>query len=221
MESYNISMHEGRINIQGINDAVHLKKLPEKLGRTLSDYSLHQNDLLFAKHNLDAINKEEILYDDYLRQALWRSAIVHYVKCFTPSKARGQLSFDRVYRNAPDEARIAYDYIKELRDKTIAHDQNSYAQSIPCAALNAGNKSYKVEKILFINFQADSLNNENYSNLYLLISQALDFVNSELDNMFIRATEMVEMLKFDEIMKFEDVNYTSPTLDDVSKKRRY
>lgn len=221
MESYNISFTENGIFVDGIKDAVFLKKLPLSIGKTISDYSLHREDLSFAKYNLDSINNVGIVEDVRLQQTLWRSAIVHYVKCFSSAKARGQLSFEKVYREAPPEARIAFDYIKELRNKTFIHDQNSYSQSIPCAALNGGGKQYHVEKILFLHIRAESLNQENYNNFYMLTTQALEFVNNELEKMFVRVTETLEALKLDEIMKYEDVKYTSPTLDEISKTRQY
>ena len=89
MESYNISFTENGIFVDGIKDAVFLKKLPLSIGKTISDYSLHREDLSFAKYNLDSINNVGIVEDVRLQQTLWRSAIVHYVKCFSSAKARG------------------------------------------------------------------------------------------------------------------------------------
>lgn len=221
MEHYEMTQNGGELSINGIPDAVCIKKLPISLGKVLSDFSMHQGDLQFAKHNLDSINKVGVVDDSYLQETLWRSAIIHFIKCFTSSTSRGQLSFEKVYKGKPVEAKEAFDYFKNLRNKTIAHDENAYSQSISGVALNNGCKNYKAEKIVFIRISAQTLVNDNYANLNLLVSNALDYVNNKLEEMFNDITGKVELMSYDNLMKLDDVHYNVPTLEDVAKSRGY
>ena len=55
--------------------------------RKLSDHALHKADLDFALECLHQINgMPEIGH--VLRQALWRSAVVHFMKCFGGSESK-------------------------------------------------------------------------------------------------------------------------------------
>ena len=77
-----------------------------------------------------------------------------------------------------------FDYFKNLRNKHFIHDENSYAQSLPGAVLNKGNKPFKIEKIICVNTVAETLEQENYSNLQLLIEKARDWVDKEFEALF-------------------------------------
>jgi hypothetical protein len=70
----------------------------------------------------------------FQREAMWRSAIVHLLKCFGDHEARFSLQPRQVYRGEPPEAIENFEYFKGLRDKHLVHDENSYAQTclVPC-----------------------------------------------------------------------------------------
>lgn len=81
-----------------------------------------------------------------VRQSLWRSAIVHFGKCFGKSASRFQLNPNAIWKGN-QSALEAFKYYKDLRNKHVVHDENSYAQSIPGAILNNGKKPYKIGDI--------------------------------------------------------------------------
>jgi hypothetical protein len=112
----------------------------------------------------------------------------------------------------------AFRYFKHLRDKHYVHDENAYAQCIPCAALNSGNKSYKIEKI-FTLAMVETIEQANYSNLHLLISQAQDWLNLELDQLFNELTGELEAQPYELLCSISEVKYTAPGLDAISKRR--
>jgi len=135
MEHFEISQQESGLHIEGCPDAVKVIAVEGWRSKRLADLALHKDDLEFADSCLDAINvsPEEPFV---IREALWRSAIVHFMKCFGDSGARFQLSSVKILNGELPEVSMAFEYFKDLRNKHFVHDENSYAQSLPGAILN-------------------------------------------------------------------------------------
>jgi len=115
---------------------------------------------------------------------------------------------------------LAFDYFLMLRNKHIVHDENSYAQSIPGAAINRGDKDYKVEKIICLAAHGNTLEQANYSNLKLLIERALTWVISEFDKCCDLLTSELESLSYQELAEKPDVSYQVPDVGDIGGNRR-
>ena len=141
------------------------------------------------------------------------------MKCFGNSKARSQLSPDKVFKSQPDEALIAFKYFKNLRNKHFIHDENSHAQSLPGAILNDGRKSYKIEKIICFSAIAATLEQSSYGNLKLLVENAQSFVKVEFDELCNTITTELESETYEELIMKESVKYTVPTNDELDKNR--
>jgi hypothetical protein len=218
MEFYSVTEVEGGLHIEGFPDAVKLIKLDGPKARRVSDLLLHKRDLEFANACLEAINNVPA-DPSTVREALWRSAVVHFVKCFGNSAARFQLSRERIYKNDP-EAMQVFEYFQHLRDKHVVHDENSYSQSIPGAILNRGDKPYKIEKILCFSAHLQTLEQNNYSNLKLLIQKALDWVNVEFDKCCDIITNDLEAIAYDDLLNKPDLIYQAPEVNRVGENRR-
>lgn len=219
MELHSVTYIDGRLHVEGFPDAVKLIRLDDAKARRISDLFLHKHDLEFADQCLEEINK--IPSDSpILREALWRCAIVHFAKCFGNSAARFQLSREKIYKGEPPEARQAFDYFQNLRDKHVVHDQNAYSQSIPGAVLNKGEKSYKIEKILCLGAHVNTLEQGNYGNLTLLIKKALEWVIVEFDKCCELVTKDLEARPYEELLKREAAKYRAPTVEEISTNRR-
>ena len=217
MEHYTISKTEAGLHIEGFPDAVKVVSIDGHEAKRLADLSLHKSDLEFADACLDAINQapEE---PNVIREALWRSAIVHYLKCFGNS-VRFQLAPKKIYKSEPPEALQAFNYFKSLRNKHVVHDENSYAQSIPGAILNNGTKDYKIEKIVCFTAIGSTLEQGNYGNLKLLTQKAKVWVVSEFDTLCERLTANLEKESYDELLVRESITYTAPTVDEIHKSK--
>ena len=218
MEYYTISKTENGLHIEGFPDAVKVVGIDGHEAKRLADLSLHKADLDFADSCLDAINHapEE---PNVIREALWRSAIVHFLKCFG-SSARFQLAPEKLYKKEPPEALMAFNYFKSLRNKHVVHDENSYAQSIPGAILNSGEKNYKVEKIVCFTAIGVTLKQENYANLKLLVKKARVWVVSEFDAHCKRLTANLEKEPYDELLARDSITYSAPNVDDIYHRRK-
>jgi hypothetical protein len=174
MEYFTMKQTTNGLHVEGFPDAEKLIKIKGKEARRLADLALHKADLDFAHQSLEGLNlvPSELWV---LRQALWRSAIIHYIKCFGSSEARFQLSAAKIY-NGNKLALDAFAYFKDIRRKHIVHDENSYSQSIPSAVLNKKESYHKIEKIICLSIIADTLDKDSYSNFSLLISDATKWV---------------------------------------------
>ena len=218
MEHFAISKTEPGLHIEGFPDAVKVVAITGPDAKRVADLSLHKVDLDFADACLDAIIQvpENPLV---AREALWRSAIVHFMKCFGPS-ARFQLSAAKIYKGEPPGAKKAFEYFEDLRNKHFVHDENSYAQSIPGAVLNNGAKSYKIEKIVCFAAFGATLEQGNYGNLKLLIEKARAWVVTEFDSLCERLTGALEQESYEDLLARDAITYRVPTVDELSNARQ-
>lgn len=218
VEVFPIHQTEKGLHIEGFPDAEKLVKLDGQLAKRLSDLHLHGEDLNFAKNCLAGINqlpKEPL----ELRESLWRSAIIFYCKCFGNHKARFNLQFSQIYKAEPKEAKEAYQYFKDIRDKHLIHDENSYAQSIPGAILNKKSNPFKVAKIITFTAIGQTLEQDNYSNLDKLINGALAWVHDQYKNLCIKITEELEKESYEVLAEKEELEYKIPSITDLGKNR--
>jgi hypothetical protein len=107
-----------------------------------------------------------------------------------------------------------------LRNKHIAHDENSYSQAVVCAAINGGGKPYKVERILTLSVTGETLDQPNYNNLHLLITKALGWVSKKYDALCADLTTELEGEPLDALLAREEVKLDMPKLEEVGKRRK-
>lgn len=145
-------------------------------------------------------------------------SITQYMKCFGSSASRGQLSAEKILKGAALGLEI-HNYFKDLRNKHIIHDENDVAQCWPGAAINNGEKSYKIEKIITFSLTADTLLKESYSNLDKLITMSLDWVKDEYEKVCISLTSELETVPYQDLINRESVAHRKPEIDDVGIAR--
>jgi hypothetical protein len=217
MEYYEIEKQEHGWHVHGFPDGVKLLKLSDAKAERLSDLALHKHDLDFALQCLDGINI--VAEEPYaLRLALWRTAIVHYFKCFGKGTARFSLDHRVIYAGEP-LAIENFEFFRLLRNKNIVHDKNSYTQCIPGAVLNKAGMEIKIAKILCSSFHGQTLGQDSFFNLGLLISHAIEWVTRQFDELCDKITADLESLKYEELYNMESVTYSKPTMDDLSRNR--
>lgn len=210
---------DGRLEVTGIPDANKLVKLPREHSKGIADLRLHQSDLVIALDSLEGINKAIVAGIPEIAESLWRSSIIHFIKCFSGQKSRDKLDPEKVYAEEAPEAMQAFDYFKALRNKHIAHDDNAYLQALTGLALNEGNKAYKIEKVLCFSFKSDTLEDDNYGNLLLLINKAKDYVDKEFFKLCDEITVDLEKLSYEDLIAFGELAFKAPEITDISKTR--
>lgn len=217
MDQFIVSQHESKFHIEGFPDAVKVIAIEGRQAKNLADLALHKNDLEFADCCLNAINFMSVELS-ITQEALWRSAIVHFMKCFG-NGVRYKLSASTVLKGAPTESFMAYEYFRALRNKHLIHDENAYAQSLPGAILNSRSKTSKIEKIVCFAVEASTLNQTNYNNLKLLIERSCSWVVAEFDNLCNALTAELEQKPYEELLQKPSLTYQVPTIDAVRNNR--
>jgi len=217
MDRFNIVKSGTELQILGLRDAVKLLSIENhSQAQRLADLGLHRVDLEFAYGSLEELKKipiEAII----IRQALWRGAIIHFIKCFGDNK-RFQLDIHEIINGEPDGIEV-FEYFFKLRNKHIVHDVNAYAQCLTGAALNAGDKEYKIEKIISLTMVGETCEPANYDNLKLLIGRTLLWVNAEFDKICNSISRDLEKETYEVLNSRKTVQYRVPKVDEIGTKR--
>jgi hypothetical protein len=217
MEQFSITKTAGGFHIEGFPNAVKVLRLQGRKSQRLADLALHRADLDFALECLESINHQA--EEPYLaRQVLWRSAIVHFMKCFGRSESRFSLDAKQVYKEDAG-ASEPFEFFESLRNKHLVHDENSFAQCLPGAVLNKMDMDHKIAKIVCLSVIGDTLNQDNYNNLHLLAARAREWVVRQFDELCDLLTAELEMKSYDALFALEGITYTSPEAGDVHKSR--
>jgi hypothetical protein len=181
---------------------------------------LHRKDLEFAEKCLLelASTHDKADYSDFVKEALWRASIVHLFKCYG-SSARFQLSPNAVFRGEPPEAMVVFEHFKSLRNKHLIHDENSYLQCQPAAAINDGTKEYKVEKVVCASLTTHTLHQEPFNNLHLLVTRTKKWVIAEFDKLANTITKQLELEPYADLAAKRSPTVTVASAADVGVNR--
>lgn len=213
MENFKITLSEDKLEIYGIPDAVEALSLDKKNAKYITDLSLHQYDLKIAKESIGYIIENQTNLNEVIIESLWRSAIVHFTKCFSdqvyikrkgqrrevPDYSRKKLERSEVYTDCL--ASEAFDKVMELRNKHIVHDEFDYINSTPGFVINDGSKEYKIEKVFYVITR--SITYDRFlNNLNLLILDAMNFVENQSDLECKRISNYLESFDYNELKKF-------------------
>ncbi len=217
MENIRLRNAPAGLHVEGFPDAVKVIRITGPKAKALADLGLHKHDLDFADECLTTLT-DESAKPDVTREALWRSAIVHFIKCFTPSKSRSGLNPKNVYKGIR-RALPAFEYFDSLRNKHMIHDENAYAQCIPGAVLNKSGIDPKIGKVVYMNIRGDTKNPDDISNLACLIRDALAWVTARSDELCGVVTTELESMPFDKLASMEGIKFTGPTVEDVHRVR--
>ena len=217
MEPLNFIKTPGSFHITDYPDAVKVIGLTGAEARQLSDYGAHLFDLDFATSCLAAINEEE---DFMVREALWHSAVIHFIKCFQFSKTRLKLREEVVYES-DSGARTAFTYVKNLRNKNIAHDENAYSQCLPGAVLNRPDANLRVPKVMFLTAVASTLGPEDWSNLHMLATSARDWIRGRVDDLSDVIARELNQLSYEELDSRPVLEYSKPGPEDLNATKTY
>lgn len=217
MEHFSITKTAKGFHVEGFPDAVKVLRMTGAKSQRLADLALHRADLDFALECLEAINHQP--EEPYVvRQAPWRAAIVHFMKCFGQSESRFSLDAKRVYKGDAG-ASEPFEFFESLRNKHLVHDENSFAQCLPGAVLNKKGMDHKIAKIVCLSVIGDTLNQENYNNLHLLATRARKWVVTQFDELCNLLTAELEPKSYDELFAVEGITYTWPGEGDVHTSR--
>ncbi|SET78159.1 hypothetical protein [Variovorax sp. OV084] len=198
------------LSIEGYPDAVKVVKVGGEKAWKLADFSLHINDLKFSRECLEVLNAPaESLF---LRQALWRSAVIHYTKCFATG-VRRKLTPGAIYAGQPPLALEAQKYFLELRNKHLAHDISNFLSVEVGAGINKEGQEFKVARVFCPVFEVETLNDGNFNNLKLLVDHAIEWVDVERDRLCVAITSDLEKESWKNLIARDQMTFTAPSGD--------
>jgi hypothetical protein len=217
MERIPFTRTDDGFHIEGFPNAVKVLKLDVPRARLVADLLLHQADLDFALRCVNGINlvPEEPVE---LREGLWRSAIVHFIKCFGKNKSRFSLALKQVYKGDL-EALAAFRYFKNLRDKHVVHDENAFSQCLPSAILNRQGFTPKVARIWCLKGKLEILTQGAYGNLHLLITRASEWVVKEFDHQCDALAAELEKMSYEDLCNFAPLTFRATGAEEVDVPR--
>lgn len=220
MRKYQVELIDGKFHILGFPDAVKLIAIPPLLGdlpEQLADLALHRTDLQFAQECLEAISAS---LPPLIAEALWRSAIAHYCKCFGGSRSRStRLLPETIFQAGLPIG--AHNYFKHLRNKHIVHDENAWSQATPMAVLAPDGKQEKVEDVICLAITGETRSDDNMGNLKLLVANAISWVESQIDNLEKKIKTQLETEDYSVLLNQpEPKPYRAPKAEDVSERRQ-
>lgn len=217
MDQLDVSLNpRGGLHVEGFPDAVKVIRLDTEAARRLADLSLHLVDLDFAAQCLDLINEEDRAV---VRQALWRSALVHLFKCFAHSAARQPLEAGAVFAGDPD-GNEAFRYIRDLRNKHVVHDESALTYCAPGAILNARTAQQKIAKVVTLSLFAETLDQGNWNNARLLVEHTRSYVQGRYDDLATLITRDLEASSYDDLERSEGITPRIPgKVEDASVRR--
>jgi len=211
MENVDFTIEPNEFRINGIPDAHQVASLDTPQAKRLADMAAHRIDLFFVLECLKELDGKAYEPNSIVQNALWNSAIVHYVKCFGGGHgARGQLSAHKILKTEPVEAMRCHGFFERLRNKHVVHDDQAWSSFMPMAVINNGRKSYKIEKIICSSVEGVHFDIANYGNLRLLTEIALKWVEKEFDALAVNLTSFLETLSFAELTAMPPPQYTVP-----------
>ena len=220
MQRYRIELMGDKFHIDGFPDAAKLiaiSPLVKYLPQQLADMILHHADLRFAKECLEAISSPAA-DSPLVAEALWRSAIVHYCKCFGEhGSARARLPYSKFL--PAGLPRDIHKYFMDLRNKHLVHDVNAWTQATPMAVVGPAGKVDKIEEVICTKITGETRNTANIRNLESLIAAALPWVESRVDDLCARIKAELEGQPYNTLLaQPEPEPYYAPKAEDISNR---
>lgn len=222
MSEENAAETEGGLVIQELRinhpTAVKAGTLSGQKADQLADLVVHRADLVFAKQCVDELyvrTDQSVV----IRNALLRSAIVAWSKCFNTSKAkRFRLKVSDIY---PDGlARKTAYHFAALRDKHIAHDDNPYSQAMPIVWIGPRGGGRKVLEVAGLGMTANmSTSGESLDNLARLIRDALSWVDAQRSKVIAALERELEATDYEKLLALPEPKLAPPNQSDVAVTR--
>lgn len=199
--------------------AVPLFTLDDPRTQKLAHLTLHEHDLQFALQSLESLGLVPVT-NDHLREALWRSAIVHFFKCFGDSgENRRSLQCNQIYKREPKEALEAFTHFKNLRNKHYVHDDNAYQQCVVAVYIGDGIIYQRVAGVQTFVTTVGVMSAENITCLRSLIQCALQWISAERKAQEQALLEYLRTLPIEQLTRRPGIPMKMPGPNDAGKER--
>lgn len=216
MYQVSFTQNPNGFHIEGYPNAVKFAQPPDDLSKAYAHLWLHYEDLHFAHQCLSRLAKARP-DDRILVQALWHSALVATFKCFQFSKARESLIRDNIYESGIQHE--VFDYLKNIRNKTVVHDENDWRQVLVGAVINRPSEPSKVEAALCFALSVGAPGQTDITNLGLVVERAIEWVQQQFDTKADSIVDELNTWSYDELTALPDAKLDVPTAASVGNTR--
>ena len=205
------------IDLSGFPNAQKVISLTGVNAQKITDLMLHKSDLEFAEKCLKIVNDNS--RDDFERGTFWRMAVIYFIRCFTKNDARVSTLSIKDVIGSDLEGQKVFEVFRHLRNKNVAHDENSINRCIPGAVINKLGQPHIIERVITISFYGETFCEENVSNLSLLIKEANRYIETKYDSVCEKITEELESVEYNELISRDRLSYQKFDYKDIDKNR--
>ncbi len=220
MDFLDVSFEENKgFILKGFDDAEKVVNLTGSKAKELADIALAIGDLTHVTECLNfAVEKNRSPQES---EIFLRMALVTLMRCYGKNNARKtKLDIKEVLKDDV-EGQECFSFYKSLRDKQIAHDENSLTDCVVGLVLNKIENPNKVAKI--VTFLTGSLvfSGSHFCNLGLIVEKSLEYCHRKYDKLATELTDEFKKESYAALCALPELKYEKPILDEVHSTRKY
>lgn len=203
---YYYDENTNKIHILGLPFKTKYVEVPrENRFNKLYSYVLIKMDLLNAIRYLNvSLHTEESI----IKEGMFRSALILYMKCFSNSKSgRTHFSPSVVYRDVPQEPIACHEKFENMRNKYIAHDEKDFLFAKLGMVLNEDEE--QIVGVVYPELQAKFDYDENIAILQTLCSYALLYTEAQTDIALGEVQEYLSDRDYDIVSNYKEMTVVS------------
>jgi hypothetical protein len=196
-------------------------RLPGKAACRYSDLLSIEHDLVFARdcctrlRQLALDGETDDTGNVRLEEALWTAASIAYARAFAGGLRLGL--DESVFDEAPEGMLEMHKYVKDMRDKRIAHSVNPFEQVQTVAILNGDGSG--VIGVGAIHMRLVSLMTDGFSSMNQLVNWVGHKVESKIKQALADAQEEADELSLEEVYALPENGFVVPGPDAAGRSR--
>lgn len=179
----NLAVGPAGARIEGADGAINAIALLGKPAARCAHMALHRMDLEFALRCVELVERCEDIHGT-TAEAFWRSAVVHYCKCFAPPQSasgRAHLSANKIFGREDSQAMKDHRIIMDWRNKHLVHDEGTHNQFAVSAIIDPPGSPRRVRSVLVAALEGVLLTQETLAKLRTLSEAALAHAKQQYD----------------------------------------
>ena len=153
---------------------------------------------------------------EIIRLALWNSAIVTFMKCFASGVRQYKIS-SSIFERLPGEPMRFYDFIKNLRDKHIAHSVSMCEEHLVGVVVNEGGLKSGIGHFSIIRVGEPD---RTVQQVVMMAKLALTEASDELKRLQKVIDEELSQFDKADMLKWPILKYVVPDVEKAASKAR-
>jgi hypothetical protein len=156
--------------------------------------------------------------DGVLEHSYWITAVVHYARCFAEGKRRTGLSHRLVKEKAPEYV-VLHNWMRNLRNKHVAHDENPYQNFVGSVVLQRAPTGHVLAVPNIAARGMIGVDAERAKAVRALIIRVGDVVKEQLERARSDFTAALAKLTFAHLEALPAIDLPIPNIEDAGRNR--